>query len=219
MSLFAKAIEQVERVGNESSALFFSGGKDAIATAEVWLTRAVLQKEPRFVYFYFVEGLSFVESILRFYEMRWNVRIERRPCHETLSMQSREKGGRRYSFGDVERMYREETGVQWIISGTKKADSLARRGMLKQFTNGIDEENGRCYPLIDWTDKQVSGYCNIHKLPLPVTYAHGIKRSVWIPDAEMLIWIKGQFPSDYKKIVATFPALEIAVEKRLMGYR
>ena len=196
--------------------MMFSGGKDAIAAAHQ--LRQTHKGPITWVYLYFVDGLEVIEPTLRHYERRWKIKIHRRPCHDALSLQAELRGDRKthYKYGDVERRTREEFGVEWICDGMKKADSMARRGMLKACTpDGVDDRLKKYHPLIDWSEKKVHAYCRLHKLPLPATYSMGLKNSVWVPDANLLIWMKGAFPGDYKKIIDTFPQCGDAVFKKL----
>lgn len=196
--------------------MMFSGGKDAIATAHL-LRSHLPNHQIIWVYFYLVEGLSFVERTLQHYEKRWCVRIHRRPCHETLSLRAAREGARKkkYSYSDTERLARDEFGASWTCDGMKKADSLARVGMLKKLPHGVDEKSKRLHPVFDWSHKKITAYCTLHKLPLPRTYSQGVGRSVWIPDAELLIWLRSHYRQDYEKIIAAFPEMGDAVFKRL----
>lgn len=215
--LYLAAQKQATALRDTPVALLFSGGKDAVAMADLWLKYHEGPK--RWVFFYFVDGLEIVESVLRHYEQRWNITIDRRPCHETVSLMSRaNNNGRKYKFADVEKNYKAEVGINWSVTGIKRCDSLARRGMLKALgAEGIDQKQKRVYPVIDWSNKQALAYCKMNKLPLGVNYTVGINFSFWLPNDEYLIWLRGRYPDDFKKIVDTFPQYGDAVFRRERG--
>jgi phosphoadenosine phosphosulfate reductase len=206
--------EQARALEGAPCAMFFSGGKDAIAAGHIL---RLYHKGPiSWIYLYFVDGLTFVEHTLRTYERMWGISILRRPSHEYLSLLSEMEGKKktRYTYGDTERLYRDEVGAEWICSGIKRADSFARRGMFVEIDDGIDWKGKKIYPLIDWSDKKVTVYCRLNRLPLPPTYSR-FNRSVWVPNADMMIWMKAIYPDDYEKIINTFPVVGDAVFKRI----
>ena len=207
--------EQARALNGAPVAMFFSGGKDAIASSH--LLRQHHKGPIHWVYLYFVDGLEVIEPTLRHYEKLWKINIDRRPCPEHLSLKAQLRGDRKthYKYSDAEKLYLEETGIEWICDGQKRSDSLARRGMLKNIENGIDHKKKRIHPVIDWSDKKVLAYCKLNHLQLPKTYSMGMKNSVWVPDATMLIWLRSNLPGDYRKIVNTFPQCGDAVFKKI----
>lgn len=210
MNLFHAVKEQAGYLEDKPVLLMFSGGKDAVVSADLWLK---YHRGPKkWIYFYFVDGLDYVERTLKFYEKKWSIEILRRPCHETLSLEARQDdlaSKKKFNRSDIEKRARAETGIDWIVSGTRRSDSLAVRGMLKSLgTSGIDEKARKVYPVIDWPNKHIFSYCKLNKLPLPITYSLGFDRSVWVPNAEGLLWIKTHFPQDYRRVIDKFPELE-----------
>ena len=195
--------------------MFFSGGKDAIAAGH--LLRKHHTSKIIWLFLYFVDGLEIIERTLRHYEKKWSIKIERRPCHETLSLDAQIDGRKKqaYTYGDTEKIYRKEFSAEWICDGQKKADSLARRGALSHCKDGIDHQYKRIHPVIDWSDKRVEAYCKVNKLPVPVSYSMGLKRSFWIPDANRLLWLKLNFPKDYAKIIRKYPQCGDSIFKKL----
>lgn len=187
----------------------FSGGKDAIAAAHLW-RKYYTGPDPVYVYLYFVDGLDYVERTLKHYEKLWNIKIHRRPCEEHLNLEARQQGLKKQCnrMSDIERGLRSEFNRDWIISGIKRADSLARRGMLKTAVDGISKKDRKIYPIIDWSHKQVFAYCTLNKLPLSVFYGLGRKMSIWVPNLDDMLLIRAHFPQDYAKIVAKFPEME-----------
>lgn len=192
--------------------VLFSAGKDAIATCDILHKEGLLPNV--FVYFYFVAGISFVESVLRYYERLWSVTVLRRPSHSTLSLAAQQAGARKtyYSDGDALNLVKKELGEDtWFVSGAKRSDSLARRGMFSKIVGGVDNKRQIIYPIIDWSDRQVTTYCKANKLKLPITYDMGNRRSVSSFRVNGLVWLKGKFPKDYARVIKVFPHLESLV--------
>lgn len=194
----------------------FSGGKDAIVAGDISLSQ-LPKSNLTWVFFYFVEGLEVNEVALRYYERRWGIKIHRRPCHQTLALFARREGTRKraYKYYDVERAAKEEFGVEWVCSGWKKDDNFARRGVLKKHKSGIIWDTKRVVPVADWSDKRIYAYLRARKLPLPPSYSLGLRRSLWIPDANRLLWLRNHYPRDYERIVTAFPEVGDAVFKKM----
>ena len=199
----------------ESVVFLFSAGKDSIVAGDLF--RKLHVGPIRWVYFYYVKGLSFVDSIIQYYEKKWKITVEQRPCFETLSIElQRDLSTRKnhVSPAEVELSIKKEFGVEWIVDGVKRNDSLSRRGMLKDCVGPLDEKAKKWHPIIDWTDKMVNSYIRLKRLPVPITYNYGMRRSLWIPNVDHMLWMKDKFPDDYRKILDAIPEMEIALVKK-----
>lgn len=203
---------------NDPVAIFFSGGKDSIAATDLWLKYH--KGDKHFVYLYYVPELSFVDKILKYYESRWGIKIEQRPCYETKSMLAKRKinNGEKikkyhYMLGDDEREFLKEKDLKYSVWGMKKNDSLSRRIFLSRSDEIINRETGRICPIVDWTEKQAAAYCKLNKLPLMSTYGKSGSdgHSFWIPKLLGLVWLRSTYPDDFKKIINYFPELESLV--------
>lgn len=197
----------IQKIGqalkNEPVLIMFSTGKDSIVTTDLFFKHHTGKKE--LVFLYFVDGLEIKEKLLRYYEKRWDCKIHRRPSFESLNLIQKDK---KYKMADIEAGLRAEFDISWIAQGIRKDESLARRGMLAHLPFGIDEKYKKVYPISDWSAKKVLSYCKLNKLPLPVEYQHGLKHDFYIPDAQLLLYLKNNFNKDYKKVIETFPQLE-----------
>lgn len=195
---------------NEPLIIEFSGGKDSIAMTDLLMRHHSGEKV--FVFYYFVPGLEIKERILTHYERKYGIKINRAPSHRYLSM----KTGKKWRMADVEEKARRDYGIAYIAQGSKKIDSMARRGMMKNLVNGVDSRDYRFYPVCDMSDAEVMAYCKTNKLMLPVEYSSGMSRDFWVPDKAKLLWIRSAFPADYKKIIMEFPQLENVVKREQM---
>jgi len=57
-------------------------------------------------------------------------------------------------------------------------------------------------------------YASLNRLPLPVEYSHGLRHDFCVPDVDLLVYLKNNFPGDYRKVIAEFPQLEARVWER-----
>lgn len=156
----------------------------------------------------FVPNLEYKERILCFYEKKYGIKIERRPSWSTLSYML----GRKIVQSDCMNDSRHEFNASWIALGTRRCESLTRRGILSGI-DSVDEKNKYFYPVIEFTSKQIASYARLHNLVLGEEYRNGFQHDLSVPDDYGLLYIKNQYPSDYKKIIETFPALEAKVKK------
>ena len=189
----------------EPAIFLFSTGKDSIVSGDLLFKEGITKTVP--VFLYFVKGLKIKQTIIEYYEKRWNIKIEQRPHCRALNLKSAKK----YRMADIEHSLRAEFNITWIVDGAKKTDSMARRGMLANTQDGIDERNHKIYPLADWNDKKVMAYIKTNRLLLPIEYQHGFNRDFNVPTIQKLVYLKNNFPNDYKKIIHEFPQLESMV--------
>jgi hypothetical protein len=67
-------------------------------------------------------------------------------------------------------VWRRRSGLEWIATGEKKADSFTRRFMLMK--SGPWDWRGVYCPLASWTNKKVFAYVRLRYIPLPAEYAY-----------------------------------------------
>lgn len=196
----------------DSVLVAFSGGKDSVVTLDVCM-RYFAHVEGFFMYQ--VRGLSFQESILRYYEDKYGIPIHRIP-HFELSQWLRYGLFRMYDFScpivGVKETYdyiRENTDIWWIAAGERIADSVWRRAMIKS-SGTIDEKRGRFYPIAEWNKADVQAYIRQRHLRVGVeSQKLGFSfRSFMGKD---LIKIRDAFPNDYAKIKQWFPLVDASI--------
>ena len=186
----------------------FSTGKDSIVMADLLVKSYTGKKE--FVFMYFVQGLEIKQRIIDYYEKRWKIQIHQIPDNSNLSL----KTGKKYKLADIEHGLRKTLNISYIAQGIRRDESLARRGMLAHLPYGIDERNKKLYPIADFSKKDVMAYIKLNKLPLPIEYQHGWQHDFYTPDVDGLVYLKNNFPKDYKKVIKEFPKLEAMVWER-----
>ncbi len=188
----------------------FSTGRDSVVMLDLMMKN--YRGKMTFVYYYFVPNLEYKEKLLRYYESKYNIKIERRPHWITLSYML----GRRVEQGDVMKNSRHEFNLTYFALGTRRSESLTRRGQLAHIY-GIDEKFKYFYPVIDFSTKQIDAYVKMNNLVIGEEYKFGYKHDMSVPDNAGLLYIKNQYPEDFEKIVKTFPMLEAGI-KRLEMY-
>lgn len=189
----------------------FSTGKDSIVTLD--LANKYFKKV--YAYFlYITPDLEFQERVLRKYERRYGIEIERLP-HPDVSKFFRygtfrpyDKGVREVEFGDLHDYLRDKTGIPWIMTGERINDSLTRRAFLKT-SGSIDMRSYRMYPLINWNKQTVIEYIKRKKLLLPRDLKE-IGRSFCSLAGEELLYVKENYPEDYQKIKHFYPFCDVS---------
>ncbi len=196
----------------DSVLVAFSGGKDSVVTLDVCM-KHFAHVEGFFMYQ--VRGLSFQESILRYYEDKYGIPIHRIP-HFELSQWLRYGLFRPYDFNcpivSVKETYdymRENTDIWWIAAGERIADSVWRRAMIKS-SGTIDPKRGRFFPIAEWNKADVQAYIRQHKLRVGLESAKlGFSfRSFMGKD---LLQIQKYFPQDYARIRRWFPLVDVSI--------
>lgn len=186
--------------------VLFSGGKDSVVTLDLCHR---FFKKINIVFMYYVNGLSFQNKIIRYYETKYRTECIKVP-HFELSNFLRYGVFRPEDFevpivgtADVYNYIRAITGTYWIAGGERIDDSIVRRAMIKN-SSSICEKRGRFYPLAEWSKKDVTDY--IRKNGLKVSEESSVLgfsfRSL---NGKELVKIKEHYPDDYAKINDWFP--------------
>lgn len=196
----------------DSVLVAFSGGKDSVVTLDVCM-RHFAHVEGFFMYQ--VRGLSFQESILRYYEDKYGIPIHRIP-HFELSQWLRYGLFRSCDFDcpivSVKETYdymRENTDIWWIAAGERIADSVWRRAMIKS-SGTIDPKRGRFFPIAEWSKADVMAYIKQRNLRVGAESSRlGFSfRSLMGKD---LLKIQKHFPQDYARIRRWFPLVDVSI--------
>lgn len=213
MSLVGETIENIDAIGAKSGGaiLFCSLGKDSIVLLDLIY--------PRFdrivcVFMYFVKGLEHIERWVRWVKSRypkvefvqvphWNLTYILRSglyCVPNPSVKI-------LKLADVAECMKLKYGIPYVFFGMKKADGMNRRLMLKGYEEKGYENNGLCYPLADWTQKDILAYMRQRRLPEPVRYSLKASNGVGF-NLDCMLWLRENFPEDLKKIYRAFPMSE-----------
>ena len=89
----------------------------------------------------------------------------------------------------------------------KKADGMNRNLMLKGYEANGYENNGVCYPLADFSQKDILAYMKQHNLTKPVRYSLKASSGVGF-NLDCMLWMEKNYPQDLQRIYKTFPMAE-----------
>lgn len=190
--------------------LFYSGGKDSIVLLDLvypHFDRIVC------VFMYFVPGLEHVERYLSWAKKRYPKAEFVQVPHWNLSYVLRagmycvpNPKVRLIKLKDVVKSMRLRYGLYYTFVGMKKADGMNRRLMLNTYENY--ENQGMCYPLADWTQKDILAYMRQHNLPEPVRYSNNKPSGGVGLNLDCFLWMREHAPEDLEKVIKAFPMSE-----------
>lgn len=204
-----KSIDAV-REKSDGALLFLSLGKDSLVLLDL-----IYPKFDRIVcvFMYFVPGLEHIQRWINWVKAKYpKVELIEIP-HWNLSYILRSglycvpnPKVKLLKLADVVKAMQLRFGIYYTFLGMKKADGMNRRLMLKGYEPTY-ENKGMCYPLADWTQKDILSYMKQHRLPTPVRY--GLKASNGVGfNVDCFLWLEKNFPNDLKLIYRTFPMAE-----------
>jgi sulfate adenylyltransferase subunit 2 len=196
-------------------------GKDSIVLLDL-LVKNNIKVKP--IFMYMIKDLEQTNIYLQHTEIKYNVKFELVP-HPVLMNYIRQgymgikkdKKQRRYTVAQLTKLVCEKHNIEWSVFGFKKMDSLNRRIMLNELPQSIYYNTKKCYPLADWTNKEVMAYINRNKLLKPVKIDNRPSYDIVMDDPIYLSWCKKNYPNDFKKIITVFPeseALLLAYENK-----
>lgn len=79
--------------------------------------------------------------------------------------------------------------------------------MLRGYEANGYENNGMCYPLADWTQKDILSYMRQNGLPEPVRYSLKASSGVGF-NLDCMLWLEKNYPQDLQRIYKVFPMAE-----------
>ena len=170
--------------------LFLSLGKDSLVLLDM-----IYPKFERIVcvFMYFVKGLEHIERWVGWVKAKY-------PKIEFVQVPH-------WNLADVVKAMQLKYGLYYTFLGMKKADCMNRRLMLKGYEVNGYENNSMCYPLADWTQKDILSYMKQNGLPEPVRYSLKASSGVGF-NLDCMLWLEKNYPQDLQKIYKVFPMAE-----------
>lgn len=196
------------RAKSDSAILFLSLGKDSLVLLDM-----IYPKFDRIicVFMYFVQGLEHIERWIGWVKAKYpKIEFVQVP-HWNLTYILR--GGlycvpnpqvKLLKLTDVVKAMQLRYGIYYVFLGMKKADGMNRRLMLKGYEANGYENNGMCYPLADYTQKEVLAYMRQHNLPQPIRYSLKASNGVGF-SLDCFLWLRENYPQDLERIYQVFP--------------
>ena len=199
------------RQNTDGVLLFLSLGKDSLVLLDM-----IYPKFERIVcvFMYFVKGLEHIERWTGGAKAKYpRIELVQAP-HWNLTYILR--GGlycvpnpkvKLLKLADVVKAMQLRYGLYYTFLGMKKADGMNRRLMLKGYEANGYENNGMCYPLADWTQKDNLSYMKQNGLPEPVRYSLKASSGVGF-NLDCMLWLEKNHPQDLQRIYKVFPMAE-----------
>ena len=196
------------RVKSSEALLFLSLGKDSLVLLDL-----IYPKFDRIVcvFMYFVKGLEHINRWINWTKAKYpKIEFVQVP-HWNLTYILR--GGmycvpnpdvKLLKLADVVKAMQLKHDVYYTFLGMKKADGMNRRLMLNGYEEKGYENNGMCYPLADWTKKDIIAYMTQNNLPEPVRYGNKASNGIGF-NIDCFLWLRSNYPVDLQKIIKAFP--------------
>jgi len=210
MTLQERAYNSIDSIRQKSDAclLFCSLGKDSLVLLDMLY--------PKFerivcVFMFWVDGLSHIEKWINWVKSKYpKVEFVKIP-HWNLSYILRSglycvpnSKVKLLKLKDVIDAMRVKFKIHYVFLGMKKADGMNRRLMLNRYEKNGYENNGICYPLADFTQKDVLAYMKQHNLPNPIRYGNKASNGLGF-NLDCFLWMRENCPQDLEIVYKTFP--------------
>jgi 3'-phosphoadenosine 5'-phosphosulfate sulfotransferase (PAPS reductase)/FAD synthetase len=219
MGVLADSREHIKRVaemaGDTPVIVMLSGGKDSVITLH--LVREVFAPERvKCVHLGLCKGLRVTEAVLdtvcKRYGVTWHwyphvlaaayLRDARYRKPNLVEVQQLSK---RLVYRDIEAHARKDLGAEWVFDGQRKADSLERRGMIKQW-GVVDEQHKRAHPIADWSHRNAEAFVAAKSLPtVPWLDPKSRNGSGIGLDHGTLVALRDRYPDDYATLERAYP--------------
>lgn len=196
---------------SDSCILFLSLGKDSLVLLDL-----IYPKFDRIVcvFMYFVKDLEHIDRWINWVKAKYpKIEFVQVP-HWNLTYILR--GGmycvpnpkvKLLKLADVINSMKLKYGIEYVFLGMKKADGMNRSLMLKGYQANNYINNGMCYPLAEWTQKDILTYMKQKGLPQPIRYSLKASSGVGF-NLDCTLWMEKFFPQDLQKIYRVFPMSE-----------
>lgn len=199
------------RQQTDSVVLFCSLGKDSLVALDLVAPHF---KRVVCVFMYFVQGLEHIDKYARWIKAKYpNVEWIEIPhwalsnVYKTGTYCTPEPKTKIRTLRHVIDQIREETGLEIVILGMKRADSINRRVMMGRLKEQNYISKGLAYPLAEWTQKEILAYMRQKALPMPIRYSANASGGVGF-NLECLLWMRQNAPEDLRRFFNVFPLAE-----------
>lgn len=213
MTLLERTYKSIDTIRDktDSAVLFCSLGKDSLVLLDL-----IYPKFERIVcvFMYFVKDLEHINRLINWVKAKYpKIEFVQIP-HWNLTYILR--GGlycvpnpkvKLLKLKDVIESMSLKYEIEYTFLGMKKADGMNRRLMLKGYEENEYENKGLCYPLADWTQKDILSYMKQHNLPEPVRYSLKASSGVGF-NLDCMLWLEKNYPQDLERIYKVFPMAE-----------
>ena len=210
-----RVIDRVREKTDTVLLYYSAGGKDSIALLDMvapkfkkvicvheYLIKGLKHFQPYFDWIkrYGNCELMLVEHPIRLLDLHNGIFCDPRPDVKELS------------FGQVEEMVRNQTGIKYAFSGMKGVDGFMKRMRLKLWAkDDWINPKGMVYPLALWTNPEVLRFVSKRNLIKPFSYGKSTEKQLgqgFVMAEPQLLYLIKNYPEDYDKVVREFPYVE-----------
>lgn len=177
-------------------------GRDTACLLHVLSSRVKLTEHAFYHYSSYLSMLPYHARLLECIEARYGIHIEVRPNPRTFGL----KGTSLAKDRDAMLAHYD---CKLAVLGYRMDESLQRRGMLKQYADGINRKSSECYPLRAWTSRITSAYVRTHNIRLAPEYSMGLRDMSEHRGARSVILRHYISEADYQAAIAQDPQVEI----------
>lgn len=201
----ANIYHEADCIAKSGERLLFgvSLGRDSACFLRVLSTRVKLQDHAFFHYSCYWTLLPYQQRQLEAIEARYGIKIEVRPDPRSSIL----KGLR--TFAEDRDIQLDAKGCGLMVLGYRMDESLQRRGMLKQYTDGINPKTRECYPLRSWTSRITDAYVKANRITLAPEYALGLSDLTEHRQGRAVVLRHYISEADYQAAIAQDPQVEI----------
>lgn len=156
------------------------------------------------IFMYYCPELDIDEKIIKYYEKRYGITIDRVP-HPLIHYY--QKNTKKITLTEYFIHLKRKYELRYLAFGYRKGESIFRTGEMANHENGINAKQGKLYPICDFSIKHVNSYVKKNKLVLPEGYKMGF-RDINSFKGESLEYIYYNHQKDYQKIINLFPKVK-----------
>lgn len=187
--------------------VFISAGKDSAVMLNILLRYMKPERLHVYHMYYFKPILSFHKKYFDMLERKYGIKVNYIAHYDLQNKLKSRKRTRKLKQSDTENYLRSKHDTKWCVWGYRKDESLERRGMMAHLNDGIDYQNGKVYPLIEWNNPSLQSYIVSEKIPLSIEYRYGL-RDMTILKNEQVLWLKNNYPEDFENLSKVYPELK-----------
>lgn len=196
---------EADCIAKTGSRLLFgvSLGRDTACFLNVLAARVDLSKHAFYHYSSYWTLLPYQQRQLVAIEKLYSINIEVRPDPNSYII----KGLR--TFAEDRALQLKEKNCDLVVLGYRMDESLQRRGMLKQYSDGINWKSKECYPLRSWTSRITDAYVKANRIALAPEYSYGVHDMTEHRQGRAVFLRHYISEADYQAAIAQDPQVEI----------
>lgn len=108
------------------------------------------------------------------------------------------------SVADERDMLLSLTGAEYWVTAIRMDESLQRRGMMKRYADGINNDMKEAYPLRSWTRRIRDNYVKVNNIHLAPEYAFGLHDCRGTHRGMLAVWLRHEIGEEEFKLAVKF---------------